>query len=114
AKLDGIYRAQQRGESHHTRTRAEAVAHGLLTGDIRIEQGKARLLETRKEVQRGWFAVGELLMAEGRKELANAVWRFAAEMPPPKTERELIAEHLRGRVRDARSRDGLAQTPRTY
>jgi len=55
--------------------------------------------------------VGDILMAEGRKELANEVWRFAAEMPPPKTERELTAEGLRRRVREARTRDSRAQTP---
>jgi MobA/VirD2-like, nuclease domain len=110
-KLDGIYRAEQRGESRHTRTRAEAVARELLKGDLRIEQGKARLLETRKEVDRGWFAVGDILIAEGREELANEVWRFAATMPPPKTERELIVEDLRRRVREARMRDGPAQIP---
>jgi hypothetical protein len=32
AKLDGIYRAEQRVESRHTRTRAEAVARELLKG----------------------------------------------------------------------------------
>jgi hypothetical protein len=113
AKLDGIYRSEQRGESHHIRTRAEAVARDLLKGDLRIEQGKARLLETRKEIERGWFAVGDILMAEGRKELAKEVWRFAAEMPPPKTERELIAGDLQSRVREARKRDGPVQTPRS-
>jgi hypothetical protein len=112
AKLDGIYRAEQRGESRHTRTRAEAVGRELLKGDLRIEPGKARLLETRKEVQRGWFAVSDILAAEGSAELARQVWRFAAEMPPPKTERDLIAENLRGRVRDARTRGGRAQAPR--
>jgi hypothetical protein len=114
AKLDGIYRAQQRRECHHTRARVEAVAQELLKGDVRIDHGKARLLETRKEVQRGWFAVGDILAADGRVELAHRVCRFAAEMPPPKTERELIAEDLRGRVRDARTRDGPARTPRSY
>jgi hypothetical protein len=114
AKLDGIYRAEQRGASHHTRTRAEAVARELLRGDLRIEPGKARLLETRKEVQRGWLAVSDILAGEGRVELAHEVWRFAAEILPPKTERELIAEDLRRRVRDARTRDGPAQTPRSY
>jgi hypothetical protein len=112
-KPDGIYRAEQRGESHHTRMRAEAVARELLKGDLRIEPGKARLSETRKEVQRGWFAVSDILAAEGRVEFAHRVWRFAAEMPPPKTEREVIAEDLRGRVRDARMRDGPTQTPRS-
>jgi hypothetical protein len=105
AKLDVIYRAEQRGESHHTRTRAEAVARELFKGDLRIEHGKARLLETRKEVERGWHAVGDMLMEQGHVKLAHQVWRFAAEMPPPKTERELIAEHLRARVRHARTRD---------
>jgi hypothetical protein len=114
AKLDGIYRAERRGESHQTRSRTEAVARELLKGDLRIEQGKGRLIETRREVQRGWFAVSDILAAEGRAELAHQVWRFAAEMPPPKTERELIAEDLRRRVRDARTQDGPAQTPRSY
>jgi hypothetical protein len=114
AKLDGIYRAEQRGESHHVRTRAEAVARELLKGDLRVDQGKARLLKTRKEVERGWFAVGDILAAEGRVELAHQVWRFAAEMPPPITEREFIVEDLRSRVRDARTRDSPAQTARSY
>jgi hypothetical protein len=114
AKLDGIYRAEQRGECHHTRTRFEGVAYELLKGELRVEGGKARLLETRKGVERGWFAVSDLLMGEGRKELANEVWRFAAEMPPPKTEREMIAEDWRGRVRGAPTRDGPTRTPRSY
>ena len=113
AKLDGIYRAELRGESRHTRTRAEAVARELLKEDLRIDQGKTRLIETRKEVQRGWFAVGDILRAEGRKELANEVWRFVAEMPPPRTERELIAQDLHGYVRKAQMRDIPAQTPRS-
>ena len=113
AKLDGIYRAEQRGESHHTRTRAEAVARELLNGQLRVDNGKSRLLETRKRVERGWSAVGDILMAEGRKELANEVWRFATEIPPPKTERESIAEELRGLVRDARTKDSRAQAPRS-
>jgi hypothetical protein len=113
AKLDGIYRAAKRGESHHTSTRVEAVARELLKGDLRIEQGKARLLQTRKEVQGGWFAVADILAAEGRVELSHQVWRFAAEMPPPKTERDSIIEDLRSRVRDARMRDGRTQMQRS-
>ena len=103
AKLDGIYRAAQRGESYHARTRAEAAAQELLGGDLRIEQGSARLLETRKQVERGWRAVGDILMEEGHVKLAHQVWRFAAEMPPARKERELIAEDLRSRVREART-----------
>ena len=109
AKLDGIYRAEQRGESQHARSRSECVARELLKGDLRIEHGKARLLETRKQVERGWFAVSDILMAEGRKELANEVWRFVAEMPVPNTERELIAAELRSRAREAPTRDDPIQ-----
>jgi Relaxase/Mobilisation nuclease domain len=109
SKLDGIYRAERRGESHRSLTRAEEVGRDLLKGGLRVEKGKPRLLETRKEVERGWFAVGDILMAEGREELAKRVWRFAAEMPPPMTERELIAAELLRRIRTARTRDQLAR-----
>ena len=105
AKLDGIYRAERRGESHHIRTRAEEVGRELLKGDLRIEQGKAQLLDTRKEVQRGWFAVADILTAEGPKELANEVWRFATELPPPLTDRELVRENLRNQMGEARGRE---------
>ena len=111
AKLDGIYRAEQRGESHHIRARAEAVARDLMKGGLRIEQGKARLLETRKEVERGWFAVGDILMTDGRVELADDVLRFVARMSPSRTERELIAEALQSRSRVAPTRNVPVQTP---
>ena len=116
AKLDGIYRPEQRGESDRTRARVQGVAQELLAGQLRIENGRARLLDTRKEVQRGWFAVGDILMVEGRVELAHQVRRFAAEMPPPMTDRELIAKNLRSpvrHIRDARMPDGPVQTPRS-
>jgi hypothetical protein len=113
AKLDGIYRAEQRGESHRTRARAEGVARELQKSGLQIEKGKARLLETRKAVERGWLAVSDILMAEGRKELANDVRRFAAQMPPPMTDRESIAEDMQRHVRETQTRDSPAQTPRT-
>jgi hypothetical protein len=103
-KLDGTYRAERRGDSSRIRARTEGIAQELLKGDLKFEQGKARLLETRKEVQRGWFAVGEILAAEGRVELAHQIWRFAADMPTAITDREWIAKDLRNRVRDARRR----------
>ena len=43
---------------------------------------KAKLLETRKEVERGWRVVSEILVAEGQPELAARVRAFAARMPP--------------------------------
>jgi hypothetical protein len=102
---DGIYRAERRDESRHTRARAEAVASELIKGNMRVEAGKAKLLETRREVEWGWRAVSDILVAEGRPELAAQVRRFSAQMPPPKTDRESIAESLRRRTRNVRTRD---------
>ena len=72
-KLDGTYRAEQRGESSRTREAAEGVARELLRCALRAEAGKARLLETRRDVERGWWAVSDRLTAEGRAELAREV-----------------------------------------
>jgi predicted transcriptional regulator len=110
-KLDGIYRADQRGESRHTQARTEAVAADLLKGNLRVEAGKAKLLETRREVERGWWAVSDILVANGKSDLAADVRRFASQMPPPMTERESIAESLRRRVLDARIRGPAVLTP---
>jgi hypothetical protein len=104
-KRDGIYRAEQRGESRHTRARAEAVAAQLLKGSLRVEAGKAKLLETRREVERGWWAISDILVAEGRPEFAAQVRRFSAQMEPPLTDRESIAKALRRSTREARTRD---------
>jgi hypothetical protein len=93
-KRDAIFRADQRGESRHTRARTETVAAELLKGNQRVDAGKAKLLETRREVERGWWAVSDILVAEGRPALAGELRRFAAQMPPPWTDRERIAEAL--------------------
>jgi hypothetical protein len=105
-KLDGIYRAEQRGESRRTHEQAEAAADGLLRGSLGLDTGKSKLLETRREVERGWWAVSDILVAEGRPELAAQVRRFSAQMPPPWTDQELIAEVLRRHTREVRKRDG--------
>ena len=106
SKLDGIYRAERRGVSRHTRERVDGVAGELVKGNLRIETGKAKLLETRKEVQRRWHAVSEILVADGQSELAAQVRAFAARMPPPRTDREAIAEALLKHVRLLRAREG--------
>jgi hypothetical protein len=104
-KRDAIYRAEQRGESRHTRARAEEVAGELSKGNLRAEAGKAKLLKTRREVERGWWAVSDILVAEGRPELAAQVRRFSARMPPAWTDQELIAEALRRHTREKQTRD---------
>lgn len=105
SRLDGIYRAEMRGDSSHTRARAEAGAVDLMRGNLRAEAGKAKLLETRREVERGWRAVSDILTTDGRAELAAQVRRFSAQMSPPWTDRESIAEALRRHGREARIRD---------
>lgn len=109
AKRDGIYRAEQRGESRHTQARAEAVAADLSRGKLRVEAGKEKLVETRRQVERGWWAVSDILVAGGRSELAAQVRRFSTQMPPPRTDRELVAEALRRHMREVGTRDELAR-----
>jgi hypothetical protein len=104
-KLDGIYRAERRGESHHAHARVEAVAAELSKGVLPVDPGKAKLLHTRREVERGWWALGDILIAEGRPDLAAQVRRFSAQMRPPWTDRESIAEALRRHTREVRIRD---------
>jgi hypothetical protein len=93
-KTDGIYRANLRGESTHVRDRADAVASAIRKGEFEPEDGKRTLRATRGQVQEGWRAVSDILMAEGRPELAAEVRRFARDMPPPATEREEIAAEI--------------------
>jgi hypothetical protein len=93
-KRDGIYRAERRGESHHTRARAEAVAAELSKRNLRVEAGKGKILETRRDVERGWRAVSDILVAEGKPELAAEAIRFVERMDAPRTDKEWIARRL--------------------
>jgi hypothetical protein len=81
------------------------VAAELLKGDLRVEAGKASLLETRKQVERGWWAVSDMLVAEAQPELAAQVRRFSNQMPVPRTDKELIAAELIQRTRQPRVSD---------
>jgi predicted RNA-binding protein YlqC (UPF0109 family) len=105
-KLDGIYRAEQRGESWRVRARKEEVGREALRGRFHNEPGKETLIETRKVVERGWLAASEILAAQGQSELAKEVKQFVGRMPPPKTDREIVAEELRKHQLDARAREG--------
>ena len=91
-KSDAIYRAALRGESTHMRERAERVAAELRSGKLQVEPGKAKIVQTRKDVEAGWRAVADILVTEGHSELAIQIWRFLDRMRPPKTEKELMAE----------------------
>jgi hypothetical protein len=102
---DPIYRANLRGDSTHTRNRAEVVAAHLVNGHLPVEPGKSTLLATRKEIESGWRAISDLLLAQGHADLAAKVRRFMEQMPPPRTDRELVAQQLRQHIRDTRVRD---------
>lgn len=99
---DGIYRAMLRGDSTHMRNRAERVAKEILMGDWRIDPGKATLSKTRREIGRGWQAVGEILDRQGESELADRVRRFNSTMRPPLSDREQIAAIVIERTHVAR------------
>ena len=103
-KADGIYRAGLRGDSTYTRACAEAAAQELLKNDDRPEPGKLKLVQTREEVERGWRAAGELLIAQGYAELAAAIPGFLHQMPAPRTEREQVADMLLRRMRGQQHR----------
>jgi hypothetical protein len=106
-KSDAIYRADLRGESTHMRERVETVADELRSGKLRVEPGKAKIIQTRKDVEAGWRAVADILVTDGQSELAIEIWRFIDRMRPPKTEKELMAEAVltASKERPPRSRE---------
>lgn len=106
SKKDGIYRASQRGDSTYMRSQAEAVASELLKGNIRVDPGKRQLVETRKQIVRGWSLVASGLDHAGQRGLADEVRRFVAAMDPPRGGRELIAAEL---ARDSEVRRELGR-----
>lgn len=101
-KIDGVYRADQRGASTHIRNRMELIAAELAKGNLMPEPGKRVLLQTRKAVTHGWHALSEVLYSEGQRELAADVRQFVDAMPLPRTEKERIAVALLQRVHQPR------------
>lgn len=98
SRKDGIYRASQRGDSTYVRAQLEAVASELLKGAIRLEDGSQKMVGTRRQVVQGWTQIAGRLVEEGQRELAEDVQRFVSHMPPPRTDRERVAEELSGHV----------------
>jgi hypothetical protein len=99
AKKDGIYRACLRGDSTYVREQAEAVAAELLKVNNQVEPGKRTLVETRRMIKSGWRILSDNLAKDGQQDLAHDVQLFVQRMPPPRTEKELIAETLLERTR---------------
>lgn len=95
SKPDGIFRAEQRGDSHRMRDHLIELASELRSGNHSAQDGKATLLKTRKDVRQGWSAVSTIVAEEGRHSLAEEVRRFAAELPPVRTQDELLLRRMR-------------------
>ncbi|MDY6949326.1 MAG: relaxase/mobilization nuclease domain-containing protein [Pseudomonadota bacterium] len=103
-KLDSIFRAALRGESTHMAARVNDVARELKAGTLN-RSGAAQLQRTRIEVVRGWKAVRDLLLVEGRHQLANDVTKFVNQMSPPRTEKERVAHDLMTLARQQRAKE---------
>ncbi len=99
-RKDEIFRAARRGESTFMRERVESVARQLAGGGLRAERGKERLLQTRREVERGWLALAGILQRDGMQDLVEDVRRHVQRMPTVRTDREEIAHRLHARIRD--------------
>jgi hypothetical protein len=106
-KTDGIYRAALRGDSRHWRERAESVAREIAHRQTTPELGKARLLETRRQIVRGWTEIADNLVVQDQVQLAIAVRQFVKEFPPVRTEREWIRDRIveHSRVREDREQE---------
>ena len=95
AMKDGIYRATQRGESRFMRSRVEAVAADSVNGRNAPSENTALMVATRTDVVRGWGAIAKQLLAQGHQKIAAQIVDFVRGMPPPMTDRELIARGIR-------------------
>jgi hypothetical protein len=104
-KTDGIYRAALRGDSTHWRERAESAVREMADRQTQPELGKARLLETRRQIVRGWSEIADDLVVQDLVELALAVRQFVKDLPPVLTEREWIRDRMLDQVRTRNSRD---------
>jgi hypothetical protein len=105
ANKDGIYRASLRGDSSYVPEQAEAAAGELLRGNVGSEPSKCKLVETRKAVEDGWRSVANLLVKDGRVDLARDVQQFAERMQPARTDRDSIDHELRQDLRAPFVRD---------
>jgi len=104
-KLDGIHRAMLRRQSTHMRARAEAIARELAAGSLQPDPGHRVLLKTRRAVLDGWHSLAGILARDGNPQLAGLVRRFADGMPPPLTEKEMMARQLGELLRTPRNHE---------
>jgi len=92
---EGIYRSAERGDSIFIRKRTESIAQEKRVSAFRIEAGKPRVLQTRRDVERGWLAFAEAVEREAMGNVADEIERFVRQMPFAQTGREAFAQSMR-------------------
>ena len=70
----------------------------MASGVVKPEPGKARLLDTRRQILRGWSEIADDLVVQDQVQLAIALRRFVKDMPPVRTEREWILFRMRNKI----------------
>ena len=93
-KIDGIYRAAKRGESTYWDKRIKETVRADHSGSQLQDSGRETLRETRRQVERGWYAVHDLLEHNGYDAEARHVRRFLSKMHPIQTDREQIIDGI--------------------
>jgi len=81
-------------DSSFMRRKVEAIAKELQARRLVPEDGKTTLVATRGNVIDDWRATAAMLRRQGLDALAGQVDRFVKAMPPPRTDREQIAQGL--------------------
>ncbi len=100
---DGMYRAMQRGASRRIHEHMGAPAMDRKTASE--ASGRAALLSTRAEVERGWLAAADILDRQNLQDLAWYVRRFTETLPPIRTDGELLRQVPRPEERGARQQE---------
>lgn len=91
-KRDGRYWAEQRGAGSRQRDRLLEIAVDLRNGNLGREPGGAALNRTRRDVVSGWLGAADALERGGYDQEATAARAYTKQLPPVRTERQLLAE----------------------
>lgn len=100
-QLDAVERSQRATPKPSTfmRDKVLAMVKALQGGDSSIEQGKQTLKRTRDAVIDDWRSTAQMLRRQGQADLAEQVERYAAQMPPVRTDAQRLAEQWQAQRR---------------
>jgi Relaxase/Mobilisation nuclease domain len=108
SRSDAIFRAAHRGVSTHMEWRLAEAARSVADGPAQTCRGRDTLERTRVAVQRGWLAVGEILVRQGEVQDVTEIRRFAQKLSAPRTDHEFLQQLVRARgatQRELRTRE---------